>query len=238
MAAVVVGDDPKVTRESFDLAMPQLGGLHPAVDQDEGGEILRAVNAHVAIAAVGSADGYRSACLGGRAARVARPVRAASGQPCVQTRSPGQAGGNEGLVSGWFPHSGGEVSRLRSTTRITRSAPTIWNADRKRSSGYVAWMANLRLPIDLAPITDGLKSISETLKTMRDSVAILPEVAKTLEEIRASTRIMADEVHLMRVGVDGLADEVEGMRAAVEPLVPHMDVVAARIEASSLGSRT
>ena len=92
-------------------------------------------------------------------------------------------------------------------------------------------MANLRLPIDLAPITDGLRTISETMKTMRDSVAILPEVAATLEEIHKATVSMAEEVHLMRVGVDNLGEEVVGMRAAVEPLVPHMDVVAARIEA-------
>lgn len=92
-------------------------------------------------------------------------------------------------------------------------------------------MANLRLPIDLAPITDGLRTISETMKVMRDSVAILPEVATTLEEIRKATVSMGEEVHRMRVGVDTLAEEVDGMRAAVEPLVPHMDIVAARIEA-------
>jgi uncharacterized membrane protein YccC len=92
-------------------------------------------------------------------------------------------------------------------------------------------MANLRLPIDLAPITDGLRSITENLKVMRDSVAILPQVAETLEEIRDGVGSMTDEVHRMRVGVDKLGEEVDGMRAAVEPLVPHMDVVAARIEA-------
>jgi uncharacterized protein YoxC len=92
-------------------------------------------------------------------------------------------------------------------------------------------MANLRLPIDLAPITDGLRTISETMKVMRDSVAILPQVAETLDEIHRATRGMAEEVHLMRTGVDKLGEEVIGMRSAVEPLVPHMDVVAARIEA-------
>jgi hypothetical protein len=92
-------------------------------------------------------------------------------------------------------------------------------------------MANLRLPIDLAPITDGLRNVSQSLKLVVDSVSILPEVAKSLEEIREATIGMADEVHRMRVGVDNLGVEVDGMRAAVEPLVPHMDVVAARIEA-------
>ncbi|MDQ2676474.1 MAG: hypothetical protein M3Y34_06665 [Actinomycetota bacterium] len=92
-------------------------------------------------------------------------------------------------------------------------------------------MANLRLPIDLAPITDGLRNISQSLRLMVDSVSILPEVAKTLEEIREATVGMADEVHRMRLGVDALGEEVDGMRTAVEPLVPHMDVVAARIEA-------
>ncbi len=32
-------------------------------------------------------------------------------------------------------------------------------------------MANLRLPIDLAPITDGLRTVTETLKVVRDSAA-------------------------------------------------------------------
>ena len=71
-------------------------------------------------------------------------------------------------------------------------------------------MANLRLPLDIAPITDGLRTISETMKVMRDSVAILPQVAETLEEIHKATRSMADEVHMMRVGVDGLSEEVKG----------------------------
>ncbi len=91
-------------------------------------------------------------------------------------------------------------------------------------------MANLRLPIDIGPITDGLRNISESLRSVRDSVALLPEVAKSLEEIRNATISMAEEVHLMRVGVDALGDEVDGMRKAVEPLVPHMDVVAERVE--------
>jgi len=92
-------------------------------------------------------------------------------------------------------------------------------------------VANLRLPIDIGPITDGLRNISESLRSVRDSVALLPQVAATLEEIHKATVSMAEEVHLMRTGVDGLGEEVQGMRAAVEPLVPHMDVVAARIEA-------
>lgn len=91
-------------------------------------------------------------------------------------------------------------------------------------------MANLRLPIDLAPITDGLRTISETMKVMRDSVAILPQVADTLEEIHEATVSMAAEVHLMRVGVDGLGEEVKAMRVAVEPLVSHLDEVAVKIE--------
>ena len=92
-------------------------------------------------------------------------------------------------------------------------------------------MANLKLPLDLTPITEGLRSISETLKVMRDSVAILPEVAKTLEEIRSATVEMADEVHQMRMGVDGLGDEVKSMRTALEPMVSHLDVVAERVGA-------
>jgi len=91
-------------------------------------------------------------------------------------------------------------------------------------------MANLRLPLDIAPITDGLRTISETMKVMRDSVAILPQVAETLEEIHKATRSMADEVHMMRVGVDGLSEEVKGMRVAVEPLVVHLDGVAEKVE--------
>ena len=92
-------------------------------------------------------------------------------------------------------------------------------------------MANLRLPIDLAPITDGLRTVTETLKVVRDSVAILPEVAKTLEEIRKATISMAEEVHLMRTGVDELGVEVKGMRAAVDPLVEHLDNVAVNVAA-------
>ncbi len=92
-------------------------------------------------------------------------------------------------------------------------------------------MANLRLPIDIGPITDGLRGISESLRSVRDSVALLPEVVSALDDIRDGVRTMSEEVHRMRVGVDNLGDEVTGMRAAVEPLVPHMDVVAARIEA-------
>lgn len=92
-------------------------------------------------------------------------------------------------------------------------------------------MANLRLPLDIGPITDGLRDISQSLRAVVDSVSTLPQVAEALEEIREATTSMADEVHRMRIGVDELGDEVRGMRSAVEPLVPHMDLVAARIEA-------
>ena len=39
---------------------------------------------------------------------------------------------------------------------------------------------NFRLPVALAPISDGLRSISETMGAIRDSVALLPQVADTL----------------------------------------------------------
>ncbi len=92
-------------------------------------------------------------------------------------------------------------------------------------------MANLRIPIDIGPITDGLRDISASLRLVRDSVALLPEVAKSLEEIREATSAMAKEVHQMRTGVDGLGDEVKSMRTALEPMVSHLDVVAERVGA-------
>lgn len=88
----------------------------------------------------------------------------------------------------------------------------------------------MRLPVDLPPITSGLRSISETMGTIRDSVALLPRVAETLDEIREGVKIMGDEVHRMRTGVDELQGEVKGMRRAVDPLVEHLDIVAARVE--------
>ena len=39
---------------------------------------------------------------------------------------------------------------------------------------------NVKLPLDLTPITEGLRSISETMRAIRDSVALLPQVAETL----------------------------------------------------------
>ena len=56
VAAVVIGDDAELVREPFDLAVPELGRLDPAVDEDEGREVVGAVDAHVAVAAVGAAD--------------------------------------------------------------------------------------------------------------------------------------------------------------------------------------
>ena len=89
---------------------------------------------------------------------------------------------------------------------------------------------NVKLPLDLTPITEGLRSISETMRAIRDSVALLPQVAETLSEIHEGVRFMGDEVHTMRKGVDELGVEVKGMRAAVDPMVDHLDLVAARIE--------
>jgi hypothetical protein len=89
---------------------------------------------------------------------------------------------------------------------------------------------NVKLPLDLTPITEGLRSISETMRTIRDSVALLPQVAESLADIQQGVRFMGEEVHAMRRGVDELGVEVKGMRAAVDPMVEHLDVVAARIE--------
>jgi hypothetical protein len=90
---------------------------------------------------------------------------------------------------------------------------------------------NVKLPLDLTPITEGLRSISETMRTIRDSVALLPQVAETLAEIQQGVESMGTEVRTMRMGVDELGVEVKGMRSAVDPMVAHLDVVAARIEA-------
>ena len=88
----------------------------------------------------------------------------------------------------------------------------------------------MRLPLDLGPITEGLRSISETMRTIRDSVALLPDVAETLVEIQKGVERMGDEVHRMRVGVDVLGDEVRGMRAAVEPLEAQLDMVGDQVQ--------
>ncbi len=89
---------------------------------------------------------------------------------------------------------------------------------------------NVKLPLDLTPITEGLRSISETMRAIRDSVALLPQVAETLADIQKGVKFMGEEVHTMRKGVDDLGVEVMGMRAAVDPMVDHLDGVAARIE--------
>ena len=89
---------------------------------------------------------------------------------------------------------------------------------------------NVKLPLDLTPISEGLRSISEAMGAIRDSVALLPQVAETLAEIQQGVKVMGDEVHTMRKGVDALGVEVKGMRAAVDPMVDHLDLVAARIE--------
>jgi uncharacterized protein YoxC len=89
---------------------------------------------------------------------------------------------------------------------------------------------NVKLPLDLTPITEGLRSISETMRAIRDSVALLPQVAETLAEIQEGVKFMGDEVQTMRKGVDELGVEVKGMRTAVDPMVEHLDLVAARIE--------
>lgn len=88
----------------------------------------------------------------------------------------------------------------------------------------------MRLPLDLGPVADGLRSISETMTTIRDSVALLPDIARTLAEIEEGVNFMGREVHTMRKGVDALGVEVRGMRESVEPMVSHLDIVAERIE--------
>jgi DNA repair ATPase RecN len=90
---------------------------------------------------------------------------------------------------------------------------------------------NVKLPLDLTPITEGLRSISETMRTIRDSVALLPQIAETLAEIQQGVEFMGTEVRTMRRGVDELGVEVKGMRSAVDPMVEHLDAVAERIEA-------
>ena len=89
----------------------------------------------------------------------------------------------------------------------------------------------MKVPIDIGPITDGLRSISKSMRTIRDAVGLLPQVAETLEEINKGMRFMGKEVHRMRKGVDELGVEVKGMRAAVEPLASQLDIVAERIDA-------
>ena len=88
----------------------------------------------------------------------------------------------------------------------------------------------MKVPLDIGPVADGLRSIGETMRTIRDSVALLPAVAETLGRIEEGVRFMGDEVHTMRKGVDSLGVEVRGMRESVEPIVAHLDIVAARIE--------
>lgn len=92
-------------------------------------------------------------------------------------------------------------------------------------------MANLKLPLDITPITEGLRGISESLKVMRDSLTVLPDVAKSLGEIERLTKFMSDEVHTMRKGVDDLAVEVRSLSGSLEPLVPHIDLLVTGVEA-------
>ncbi len=56
MASVVVGDDPELVFEVGDLAVPELGRLDPAVNEDERGQSFGAVDAHMAVAAIGALD--------------------------------------------------------------------------------------------------------------------------------------------------------------------------------------
>ncbi len=89
----------------------------------------------------------------------------------------------------------------------------------------------MKLPIDgLAPITDSIRSISETIRTIRDSVALLPQVADTLAEIHAGVKYMGEEVHAMRKGVDELGIEVVVMRSSVEPLETGFEKVTEAID--------
>ncbi len=87
----------------------------------------------------------------------------------------------------------------------------------------------MKLP-DLGPIAQGIKSIQETILTIRDSVALLPEVAKSLEEIRKGMNFMGSEVHRMRLGVDELTVEVAKMVDGVEPLDGRLGEVSSHIE--------
>ncbi len=106
VAAVVVGDDAEARPQALDLAVPELGGLDPAVDEDERRQVVRAVDAHVAVAAVGAADAGRAAGLRlGAADLAARSARRAV-EPCVDRGRAGQARGDERFVSGGLPHSG------------------------------------------------------------------------------------------------------------------------------------
>lgn len=89
----------------------------------------------------------------------------------------------------------------------------------------------MKLPVDgLGPVADSIRSISETIRTIRDSVALLPEVAETLVEIQAGVKAMGDEVHLMRTGVDAMGKDVVGMRSAVEPLEIRLEQVIGAID--------
>ncbi|CAN5627101.1 hypothetical protein BH10ACT11_BH10ACT11_19380 [soil metagenome] len=88
----------------------------------------------------------------------------------------------------------------------------------------------MKLPIDLNPITDGIRSIQESMLTIRDSIGLLPEVAKTLEEIRKGMDFMGSEVHRMRLGVDELTVEVAKMVDGVEPLEGKLVEVSGHIE--------
>ena len=106
VAAVVVGDDAELVRKPLDLAVPELRGLDPAMDEDEGGEVVSAVDPRVAVAAVGAADVDGATRLRFGAPRLARRVGALGVLPCVQRNGTRQRRCDKCLVSGRLPHSG------------------------------------------------------------------------------------------------------------------------------------
>lgn len=84
----------------------------------------------------------------------------------------------------------------------------------------------MRNPLDLRPVLDGLRQISEVLPAIRDSVVVLPEVAASLANIEAAVQTMGEEVHRMRLGVDELTHEVKELQAGLET---HLDRVGDRV---------
>ena len=64
---------------------------------------------------------------------------------------------------------------------------------------------NVKLPLDLTPITEGLRSISDTMRAIRDSVALLPQVAETLADIQEGVRKLCEGRFPMEV-VRGLEE--------------------------------
>ncbi len=106
VAAVVVGDDAELVGEPLDLAVPELRRLDPAVDEDERGEVVGAVDAHVAVAAVGASDVDRAPGLGLGAADLARLVGALRVPARVERGGAGEPRCDQRFVSGRLPHSG------------------------------------------------------------------------------------------------------------------------------------